>query len=96
MFFACSKFDTIEDTFVPKVFESNGYKFFFFANEGNPKEPLHIHVRKGERVAKFWIEPEISLDENYGFRSQELSWIQEEIEKNRELIRGKWNDFFNA
>ncbi|WP_206610255.1 DUF4160 domain-containing protein [Leptospira yasudae] len=96
MFFACLKFDIVKNEFVPKVFESNGYKFFFFSNEGNPREPLHIHVRKGERVAKFWIEPEILLDENYGFRSQELTWIQEEIEKNRRLIQGKWNDFFNA
>ncbi|AOP33483.1 hypothetical protein A0128_06255 [Leptospira tipperaryensis] len=81
---------------MPKVFEINGYKFFFFANEGNPRESLHIHIRKGERVAKFWIEPQVMLAENYGFRSQELSWIQEEIERNQVLIQGKWNDFFNA
>ena len=31
---------------MPKVFEINGFKFFFFSNEGNPLEPCHIHVRK--------------------------------------------------
>ncbi|MBE8160579.1 DUF4160 domain-containing protein [Leptospira borgpetersenii serovar Ballum] len=41
-----------------------------FANEGNPRKPLHIHVRKVERVVKFWIQPEILLDENCGFCSQ--------------------------
>ncbi|MCP4109321.1 MAG: DUF4160 domain-containing protein [Desulfobacteraceae bacterium] len=35
--------------------DTGGYRFFFYSNEGNPLEPLHIHVRKGEAVAKFWI-----------------------------------------
>ncbi|TGL42485.1 DUF4160 domain-containing protein [Leptospira perdikensis] len=79
---------------MPKVFESNGYKFFFFSNEGNPREPLHIHVRKGEKLAKFWIFPLILLQENYGFNSKELNWIENEIEGNIMLIQDKWNDFF--
>ncbi|HIS66667.1 MAG TPA: DUF4160 domain-containing protein, partial [Candidatus Scatomorpha merdipullorum] len=38
---------------MPKVFEIDGFKFFFFSNEGNPQEPCHIHVRKGNGLAKF-------------------------------------------
>ncbi len=79
---------------MPKVFESNGYKFFFFANEGNPREPVHIHVRKGEKLAKFWIAPTILLQDNYGFNSKELNWIENEIESEIMLIQEKWNDFF--
>ncbi|WP_241686793.1 DUF4160 domain-containing protein [Leptospira stimsonii] len=44
---------------------------------------LHIHISKGERVAKFWIEPQVQSLEKNGIRSQELSWIQEEIEMNQ-------------
>lgn len=40
---------------MPKVLEINGYKYFFFSNEGNPQEPCHIHVRKAGNLAKFWI-----------------------------------------
>ncbi|MBO5116749.1 MAG: DUF4160 domain-containing protein, partial [Treponema sp.] len=40
---------------MPKVFEINGFKFFFFSNEGNPLEPCHIHVRKSGCLAKLWI-----------------------------------------
>jgi len=29
------------------------HKLFFYSNEGNRLEPLHINVRKGESVAKF-------------------------------------------
>ncbi|MCR8640274.1 hypothetical protein BEN44_17020 [Leptospira interrogans serovar Ricardi] len=79
---------------MPKVFERNGYKFFFFSNEGNPRESVHIHVRKGEKLAKFWLKPNVKLEDNYGFNSKELNWIEEEIEKNLNLIEGKWNDFF--
>ncbi|WP_241547971.1 DUF4160 domain-containing protein [Leptospira stimsonii] len=57
---------------------------------------LHIHIRKGEQVAKFWIEPQVLSVENNAIRSQELNWIHEEIEMNQGIIQGKWNDFFNS
>ncbi|AEG50797.1 hypothetical protein Sphch_3183 [Sphingobium chlorophenolicum L-1] len=40
---------------MPKVFDWNGYRFHFYANEGDPREPVHIHVRKGRDNAKFWL-----------------------------------------
>ncbi|MCG9873278.1 MAG: DUF4160 domain-containing protein [Leptospiraceae bacterium] len=80
---------------MPKVFEKDGYKFFFFSNEGNPLEPLHIHIRKGEKLSKFWLKPNINLESNYGFNSKELNWIEDVIEQNLSLIEGKWNDFFS-
>ena len=33
---------------------------------------MHIHVVKAENEAKFWLEPEIELAENYGFGSKDL------------------------
>jgi hypothetical protein len=81
---------------MPKVFEKNGYKFFFFANEGHPREPLHIHVRRGEKIAKFWLVPSITIDESFGFLSSELRWIEDEIRKNRDLIEERWYDFFGG
>lgn len=38
---------------MPVVFCSNGYRFFFFSNEGSPREPLHVHVRRGGDIARF-------------------------------------------
>ena len=38
---------------MPVVFRYKGYRFFFFSNEGDPLEPMHIHVRRGEATAKF-------------------------------------------
>lgn len=81
---------------MPKVFEKEGFKFFFFSNEGNPLEPCHIHVRKGESLAKIWLEPYINLESSYCFNSKELRFITQEVINNKNLIRRKWNDYFNA
>jgi hypothetical protein len=44
---------------MPTVLRADGFRFFFYANEGN--EPAHIHVRKAEGEAKFWLTPNVSL-----------------------------------
>jgi len=80
---------------MPKVFEWNGYKFFFFSNEGNPVEPCHIHVRKGGNIAKLWIGDIVILDSSWGMSSKELSSLESRIEEQRELIMEKWDEFFN-
>jgi hypothetical protein len=54
------------------VFRYKGFRFFFYSNEGDPREPLHIHVRKAEAVAKLWLEPVARVAESYGLRSGEL------------------------
>lgn len=57
---------------MPVVFRYKGYRFFFFSNEGDPLGPMHIHVRRGEATAKFWMSPQINLSESYGMTSAEL------------------------
>lgn len=79
---------------MPKVFEIDGFKFFFFSNEGNPQEPCHIHVRKGNGLAKFWVRPDVRLESSAGFSAKELRFIESEVEKNIELIEEAWNEFF--
>lgn len=39
---------------MPVVFRWNGYRFHFFANEGDPREPVHIHISRAGATAKFW------------------------------------------
>ncbi len=80
---------------MPKVFEIDGFRFFFFSNEGNPLEPCHIHVAKGDGYAKFWIEPEIRIAEADGFSLKELRFVEEQIVIRMQQIREAWNDYFN-
>lgn len=78
---------------MPTVFIANGVRFFFFSNEGN--EPVHIHVQKAEKLAKFWMDP-ICLARNYKFSSLELKKIMITIEKHEDEIRRKWDDYFQT
>lgn len=80
---------------MPVIFRYKGFRFLFFSNEGDPLEPLHIHVQKGECIAKFWIEPNVHLAESYGFLSSELILFAEHIEKNKKLIERCWNEYFS-
>ena len=80
---------------MPVVFRYHGYRFFFFCNEGNPIEPLHIHIRKAENIAKFWLDPKVSLAHSYGFKASELRTLLNVVEQNKDKIREAWDEHFN-
>jgi hypothetical protein len=42
---------------MPVVFRESGLRYFFYSNEGLPREPRHIHVKGGGKDAKIWLEP---------------------------------------
>jgi len=79
---------------MPKVFEIEGYRGFFFSNEGTPLERIHIHVKKGEGEAKFWITPDIRLAESWSMKVSELTRAQEIIVEHRLEILDLWNRYF--
>jgi hypothetical protein len=79
----------------PTILRFKAYRLFFFSNEGSPLEPIHVHIRKGQALAKFWLEPSTYLSENYGFNSKELKEIEELIRKNEQEIKTKWNQYFS-
>ncbi len=81
---------------MPVVFIAQGFKFFFFSNEGDPREPLHIHVRKEQNLAKFWIAPEVRLADSYGFSAVELNKIRKIIDNKKAEIEDAWNEHFNS
>ena len=57
---------------VPVVFRYRGVRFFFFSNEGSPREPLHIHALRGAAEAKFWLNPGVQVAESAGFSARAL------------------------
>lgn len=81
---------------MPVVFFHNGVKFFFFSNEGDPREPLHIHVRKDRSLAKFWLYPAAQLVDSYGFSARELNKIAKIIDNRRSEIEEAWNEYFES
>jgi len=79
---------------MPVVFRQGGLRYFFFSNEGMPREPRHVHVKSAGRDAKIWLEPDISIAESYGFSSSELSNILRIVAENRDRLVRAWNDHF--
>ncbi|MDI6746198.1 MAG: DUF4160 domain-containing protein [Rhodocyclaceae bacterium] len=78
---------------MPVVFRWKGCKFFFFSNEGDPREPLHIHVRCHGALAKFWLEP-VAVVENIGFAAYELTDLARVVSDHRQQIERVWHEHF--
>jgi hypothetical protein len=75
----------------PTVFRAGGYRFYFFSRE----EPrLHVHGQHAEGEAKFWLEPEIGLAQNYGLRQHQLAAAEQLIRGHEDEIRAAWHKHF--
>lgn len=74
---------------MPRIFEEDGYRFFFYSNE---HRPIHVHVRYGTGEAVFTMEPAIELRESHGLKVRELSKAQSLAEQHEQLIIQKWHE----
>lgn len=79
---------------MPVIFRYKGFRFFFYSNEGNPREPLHVHVRNADGEAKFWLHPETTVADSHGFDARTLNELAQITSQNRELIERKWHEYF--
>ena len=68
--------------------DKEGFRFGFFSNEGN--EPPHVHVTKGDGMAKFWLKEEVELAECYNFKKQEVKRAWELVTKHKDEIVLQW------
>jgi len=64
---------------MPVVFRHKGFRFFFYSNEGDPREPAQIHVTKDGIDAKFWLRPIVLLEYNDGFNARTLRELSDVI-----------------
>lgn len=71
----------------PKFKEINGFLFKIYSNE---ESRIHIHIVKAENEAKYWLEPDIELAENFGFSSKELSFIEKILKENGDDFKIKF------
>jgi hypothetical protein len=79
---------------MPVVFRDRGLRYYFFSNEGLPREPPHVHVKGRGCDAKIWLEPEATIAESYGFNAGELSSILHTVVDKRDRILRAWHDHF--
>ena len=59
------------------------------------EEPrCHVHVFCPDGEAKFWLDPEIELAQNYGMNDWQLRATQRLIEEHQDGIRDIWRKHF--
>jgi len=80
---------------MPVIFRHRGIRVFFFSNEGEPREPIHVHAQRGDSLAKIWLKPMVLVAHSYGFSSGELKELLRAVEGNEELIEKAWHDYFS-
>ena len=80
---------------MPVVFSYKGFRFFFYSNEGSPREPMHVHVRLGSSEAKLWLEPQVRVGSSFGFDASTLRELVEVAQGNRALIERTWHEYFS-
>ena len=85
---------------MPQIFRVGAFLVYFWANEGMPLEPIHVHISEGtpsENSTKVWITKTgkcILCNNNSQIPRKTLKNIMEIIEaRNQDAIK-KWLDFF--
>lgn len=85
---------------MPQLFRIGPYVIFFWSNESNPLEPIHVHVAEGRPTAnatKIWITSTgkaLLCNNNSGIHTKTLNRLVRQIEANSDMIIEKWREQF--
>jgi hypothetical protein len=75
----------------PTIFRQGPYRFYFFSRE----EPrVHVHVQSSGGEAKFWLEPQIELAQNYGLNTRQVNTLLRLVKEHEHEIREAWQTHF--
>ena len=83
-----------------QIFRIGSYWVYFWPNENDPLEPVHVHVSEGRPIAdgtKIWITSAgkcLVANNNSHISEKILRNIVRIIEARSEEIIKKWEDFF--
>lgn len=80
---------------MPTLLREGPYRFFFYSDEGDPREPPHVHVSAGDQVAKFWLEP-VELQSSKRLRAQEINQLRKLVEQHQAKFLEAWHAYFES
>jgi hypothetical protein len=76
----------------PTVLQSGPYRFFFFSSDRG--EPIHVHVERERKTAKFWLDP-VQMEYNHGFAPVELNKVATLVQEHETDLVKAWHEYFN-
>lgn len=85
---------------MPQIFKVGKYLIYFWSNEGNPREPVHVHISEGNpapNTTKVWITKKqkcIVANNESRIPSHTLNLLLRVIEGRSFEIITKWQEFF--
>ena len=85
---------------MPQIFRIGSYIVYFWSNENDPLEPVHVHIAEGRASAnatKIWITStgkSLLCNNNSTIPQRELRRMMRIIEANSGLILDKWYSQF--
>ena len=85
---------------MPQIFKIGSYWIYFWSNENDPLEPIHVHVAKGKPISnatKIWITSSGNCylaNNKSNIPQTTLKNIMRIIETQSDDIIKKWKEFF--
>ena len=73
------------------VLQSGPYRFFFFSSD--KQEPVHVHVSRDQKAAKFWLTP-VRAAYNHGFAALELNRVEALVRRHEAKLVKAWHEYF--
>jgi len=77
----------------PTVFTWKSYRFFFFSKE--EKRP-HVHVSCPDGEVKFWLDPTVELERNYGLSQVQVNELKTIVEEKKNDLIHAWQEHFSS
>jgi len=77
----------------PTILQSGPYRLFFFSSDRG--EPVHVHVARDRKAAKFWVAP-VRLEYNHGFATAELAKVTALVREHESDIEKAWYEHFGS
>lgn len=91
-----------EQTTLPKLFNIGSYIVYFWSNESNPLEPVHIHISKGrpnKNGTKIWITSEkkcVIANNNSHIPMHVLRDLIDIVQVYSDYIISQWEERFDT
>lgn len=80
---------------MPTLLRKGPYRFFFYSDEGDPREPPHVPVAAGDQVAKFWLDP-VELQSSKRLRAHEITQLCRLVERHQAEFLEAWHAYFTS
>ncbi len=88
-----SKRDAVGDSHEPDGTLRKGISGVFFSRE---EQRAHVHIQHSSGEAKFWLDPEVELANNFGLTVKRLNIARIIIEDHLDEIKAAWQKHFEG